>query len=164
MHILYNCILPAVLFIHPHYCGVSHRIWEISALEMHAFAQFECYLKHLENFRASLVSRSVSVPAALLLYRRLIFCFCFLHKRKSGLAVKTKLCFLNDTSALGTLGQQPPDVCKSYFRHKSVSVRATALFSNPTRAHTHTFVLVYYTCKYSHGQNALKASPQPEPH
>lgn len=72
------------------------------------------------------------------------FCFCFLHNRLSSvLAVKTKLCFLNDTSAQGTLGQQPPDVCESYFRHKSVSVRATALFSNPTRAHTHTNTRMY---------------------
>lgn len=70
---------------------------------------------------------------------------CFLHNRQKQAGSqrhvsgsKTQPCFLNDTSAQETLGQQPPEVCVSYFRHKRVSVRAAAFCStNHTHTHTH---------------------------
>lgn len=59
---------------------------------------------------------------------------------------KTKHCFLNDTSVLETSGQQPPDVCESYFRPNSVSQSDSHL--QPA-------------CVYPHWQNSL-SSPQNE--
>ena len=109
------------------------------------FAQFSC--RYSDRFG----SYWRSVPEKLLFFgsgaRRFFFVFVF---RTIGRAMsrqsaakkkqkkKPKLCSLNDTSALGTLGQQPPDVYTSYFRHKSVSVSETALCSSQTHTHTHT--------------------------
>lgn len=69
---------------------------------------------------------------------------CFLHNRQKQAGSqrhvsgsKTQPCFLNDTSAQETLGQQPPEVCVSYFRHKRECQSERQPFAAQI-THTHT--------------------------
>lgn len=78
-----------------------------------------------------LISDSSACSPSLLLH--LSFIGARLHEILSN-----KLCLLNDTSALGTMEQQPPDVRTSYFRHKGVSVNVTSFCSIHPQTHTHT--------------------------